>query len=106
MDNVTIIRIVAGLLFLGICLPLYFLPSILGRKKRNHVAIFAVNLLAGWTFIGWLAALIWALTNDSAQVVALQVPVAVPPAPALFCTGCGKYTAAGSKFCASCGHPF
>lgn len=44
----------------------YFLPAIIAvaRRKRNWGAIFALNLLAGWTFLGWIAALVWALTHD------------------------------------------
>jgi hypothetical protein len=46
---------------------LYFLPSAIAaaRGKGNTVAIFALNLLAGWTFVGWVAALVWALTRDA-----------------------------------------
>jgi Superinfection immunity protein len=43
---------------------LYLLPGIIGRKKRNAKAIWALDVLAGWTGVGWLVALIWALTND------------------------------------------
>jgi TM2 domain-containing membrane protein YozV len=45
---------------------LYFLPSIVGaaRGKRNAGAIFALNLFTGWTFIGWIIALVWALTYE------------------------------------------
>jgi hypothetical protein len=45
---------------------IYFLPSIIAfsRHKKNSVAIFVLNLLLGWSFIGWAAALIWALVND------------------------------------------
>ena len=50
------------LLFIG--LPLYFLPAIIGRKKRNARALLALNVLAGWTFIGWVGALVWALLRD------------------------------------------
>jgi nitric oxide reductase large subunit len=42
----------------------YFLPSVVGRKKRNRAAIFVLNLLAGWTFFGWVAALVWAMTKE------------------------------------------
>ena len=42
----------------------YFLPSLLGMKKRNAVAIFVLNLVAGWTFIGWVVSLVWACTKD------------------------------------------
>lgn len=60
MDNVVMIRLMAALVFFVILLPLYFLPTLISRRKRNATAIFWLNLLAGWTFIGWIAALIWA----------------------------------------------
>ena len=43
---------------------LYFAPSVVAVLRRHHnaLAIFAVNLLLGWTFLGWVAALVWALT--------------------------------------------
>lgn len=46
----------------GLCL--YFLPFIVGYNKRNSTAIFALNLLLGWTFVGWVISLVWALTKD------------------------------------------
>lgn len=45
-------------------LPLYFLPSILGRNKRNAGTIFLINLLAGWIGVGWIIALILALRTE------------------------------------------
>lgn len=68
MDTTAIIRILAGILFLLLCV-LYFYPTFKAMGKRNTGAIFAVNLLTGWTTIGWFVALIWALKND---VVALR----------------------------------
>ena len=43
---------------------LYFLPTTIAlmRKHTNSVAIFALNLLAGWMVIGWIIALVWSLT--------------------------------------------
>ena len=43
---------------------IYFLPTIVGRRKRNAGAIFVLNLLLGWTLIGWVVALVWALTYE------------------------------------------
>lgn len=42
----------------------YFVPTIVAGARRHHNqgAIFALNLLLGWTVIGWIAALVWALT--------------------------------------------
>ena len=46
---------------------LYFLPSLISdwRGHDSKLAIFIVNLLFGWTFIGWFAALIFAFTGRS-----------------------------------------
>ncbi len=43
---------------------LYFVPAVIafGRGHHNAGAIFALNLLLGWTVLGWIAAFIWSLT--------------------------------------------
>lgn len=43
----------------------YFFPTIIAMRKNHHntEAIFLLNCLFGWTFIGWVASLIWASTN-------------------------------------------
>lgn len=33
-------------------------------RKDNRWAIAAFNLFLGWTFLGWILALVWALTKD------------------------------------------
>ena len=77
---------------------LYFLPTIIGRHKANVMGIFIVNLLFGWTVIGWLIALIWACSSDS------YVPVRVFPASSgRFCCQCGTLTPIGAHFCTACG---
>lgn len=45
---------------------LYLFPSFVatGRKNRRAGQIFALNLFLGWTFIGWVVALIWAIGKD------------------------------------------
>jgi hypothetical protein len=45
---------------------LYWLPAINGfhRKHRNAVPILLVNLFFGWTFIGWVVALIWSASDN------------------------------------------
>jgi Superinfection immunity protein len=50
---------------------LYFLPAILAfaRSKRDAVAILVLNLFLGWTAIGWVIALVWALKEDAVAVV-------------------------------------
>lgn len=43
---------------------IWILPFIIGVKKRAYPAIFVLNLLTGWTFIGWIIALVWACVPD------------------------------------------
>jgi Superinfection immunity protein len=50
----------------GIGLGLYFVPAIIAfsRNHRNRVAILVLDLLLGWTLLGWVGALVWSLTAD------------------------------------------
>lgn len=52
----------AGLLGVAI----YFLPTLIAaaRQTHNSVGIFFLNLLLGWTGIGWIIALIIALCSS------------------------------------------
>ena len=50
-------------ILLMIALPIYFLPSIIGYSKSDFKGILLLNLFLGWTFLGWLGALIWALKS-------------------------------------------
>jgi hypothetical protein len=52
-----------------IVLVLYFVPSVVAfvRAHHNKWAIFALNLLLGWTFLGWIGALVWSFTRPSPQ---------------------------------------
>jgi hypothetical protein len=65
--DVSASSIIAGLILLVISLGIYFLPTIWAKERRHHnaAAIFVVNLLFGWTLIGWAAALVWALTRPA-----------------------------------------
>ena len=53
-----------GLLTLLIVLAIYFVPTLVAIKREHHnlAAIIALNVLLGWTILGWVAALVWALT--------------------------------------------
>lgn len=52
------------MIFGGICL--YLLPAIIAnyRKHREKNAIFMINLILGWTFLGWAVALVWSFTSN------------------------------------------
>jgi hypothetical protein len=70
----------AAFVTLALLAYLYFLPSILGRKKRNAAAIIWLNLLGGWTGLGWLVALAWSLSKETPTVVAPAPKIAAPVA--------------------------
>jgi hypothetical protein len=96
---------------------LYFVPTIIGLRKRDVVSIFALNLLLGWTFVGWVAALVWALKTDTpaitnsvfvASSIAPASPAAAPmattaPAPVRACSVCRLPIKEGGSFCSACG---
>ena len=55
----------ASILMLGsTAIGIYFLPAIIGfsRGHHNSAAIFLLNLFLGWTFLAWVAALVWSVT--------------------------------------------
>lgn len=65
------IRIIIGILF---CLTIYLLPSGIGiiRGRSNAGAIFVLNLFLGWTLIGWVIALVWAVADDNKKIAPTQ----------------------------------
>ncbi len=66
---------------LTMLLAMYFLPTILAAVRRHWSSggIFAVNFLLGWTFFGWIAALIWAMSYPGPR------PVVVVNCPHHYC---------------------
>ena len=56
-------------LFLAMALGLYFLPALIANKRKTEYRgyIVAVNILFGWTVLGWLAALLWAVLEDRGE---------------------------------------
>lgn len=51
----------ALIVFIILCL-VYFFPYMwaLHQKHKNATGIFVLNFFLGWTFVGWVVALIWA----------------------------------------------
>ena len=54
-----------GVIVFLILLSLYFLPTIIAllRRQPNALAIFLLNFFLGWSFIGWVVALVWSVTK-------------------------------------------
>jgi T4 superinfection immunity protein len=58
---------VTALSFFGMLLLLifYFLPAVIAsqRHTKHGGMIFLINFVFGWTILGWIAALIWAIVE-------------------------------------------
>lgn len=44
---------------------LYFIPTMAALEKKNPNGPIVVNLFLGWTFIGWVVALAWAVSMEN-----------------------------------------
>lgn len=56
-----------GLFILIMLLIPYMIPSIIAYRRwhRSYKAIIALNILLGWTFLGWVVCLVWSLSGDT-----------------------------------------
>ena len=57
-----------SVLIVIIVLYFYFLPSIIARKTKYLNGILVLNIFLGWTFLGWIAALIWAVSAPKVRI--------------------------------------
>ena len=52
---------------------IYFFPTIVACQRKHHqrMPIILINLFLGWTLLGWVLALVWAVSaiNPSLQSV-------------------------------------
>jgi len=63
---------------IALILGIYFLPDWIAQSRGhpNRGSIFILNLFLGWTFLGWVAALVWAnsyIDKNKRQKTALDV---------------------------------
>lgn len=56
-------------LLIAVGVPLYFAPAVVAynRNHKDFAGVLIVNLLLGWTVVGWVVALAWAVRPDSAR---------------------------------------
>ena len=61
MLTILLLFILFGLFAIAI----YFIPTFvaIARHHKHTTAIFLLNFFAGWTFLGWVAALVWSLVS-------------------------------------------
>jgi len=51
------------IVFFIVAVSVYFIPTIVAKVRNHHntMAIFLLNLFLGWSLLGWVAALVWAV---------------------------------------------
>lgn len=57
-------------ILLNLVTSFYFLPTTIGyaRFAKSRTNIFLLNLFLGWTVIGYVVFLIWAIVDDKIEV--------------------------------------
>lgn len=65
-----LLMLVTILSLLFISFAVYFIPIVIAyvRKHNNFIAISLMTIFTGWTFLGWMASLLWSLNSDTAKV--------------------------------------
>jgi hypothetical protein len=56
-------------LLLSGCIYIYFIPSAIAYSRRHKYikSSFTLNLLIGWTGVGWIGLLIWSLKGNKRE---------------------------------------
>jgi hypothetical protein len=75
-----ICNLIGFYLVLGSMLGIYIAPFVIAVVRDHHRSpwIGLLNLAAGWTVAGWIAALVWSLTAIR-QPVAIMRKVSIAP---------------------------
>ncbi|MCZ6556378.1 MAG: superinfection immunity protein [SAR324 cluster bacterium] len=57
-----------GIIFLVGAALIYFVPAMIAwfRQHQSFAAVLMLNALLGWTVVGWIAILLWALSGPGA----------------------------------------
>ena len=73
-----IVALIWSVVFIGtvivLGISLYMTPTIIAYHRRHHnkVAILTLNILLGWTFLGWVASLVWAVTKIEKELTSTE----------------------------------
>ena len=97
--------------FFIIIIGAYFVPAIFAfkRNSKSKVPILVLNILFGWTGLGWIVCFIWTFTSEKAPVSPgrFSAPIirkkTIDQQSIVLCTKCGSEVSNTSKFCESCG---
>jgi FtsH-binding integral membrane protein len=65
-DYDLLLGLLAAFLAFTVFICLYLLPTFIAyrKDKKDKLAILLINIFLGSTLVGWVIALVWALTED------------------------------------------
>ena len=93
--------------FLALCFALYFAPAMVasGRRHSSARAIWFTNFLLGWTLVGWVVCLLWALSASRSVELLSPAFYLVPVASRGWAPGSGSTHGATETRCHVCRRP-
>jgi hypothetical protein len=92
-------ELTTGFLLFIVSLVIYVLPGIYAytQRHRNRQLIFFVNLIFGWTVIGWIICAVWASGKDIEEP---KIPVEQTHRK---CPDCAELILKEARVCKHCG---
>jgi len=96
---------------------IYFIPSIIAWRRDHHQggAILLTNVFLGWTFLGWVVALVWSVSHTngntpqnttSSTFNKKSKTQTIPNTDNKICPECAETVKSAAKVCRFCQHKF